>query len=606
MSPAAPETSRIAPPPNPQPVVPNKTCRFRMFILGAAIFAFAALVSALWWPVKYTAMAKFERRSDPASEALVGSKSESFDIYKRVLQQELAGFNALDAAAEDLEKKGLLPPLPWGNDQKLTPEGQNLRQQLVRDLMDDRDLKVNFLVRSAEVDLISVEFTDKDPRLAQALPNTLVANYINNISEKMITNLTASRDFLQKKVDEANTRLTELTRKELEFEREHAGMLPENPGTLQEEVQRIDADMDRVRRQQSLAQQKLEQIKAFRAGGKAPSDNSPPPSPKDKPEENPAEKAPPPAVAADKPLADEGQALEREMAEVIQELGRLLDQRQQQYQRSLDEGRTLDRMTEKNPRMETLKKQIKDLDERIARVRTRLEDVQTRRSDFAKRWKGPLPGAAQAPSLADASANPLLQRALEMQMAQMAMDEMAAQLEINLTNNELARLMDHREGLNKVLDQYVPKRQEYLGILKKVTDQQAEANRWQTRLTDVQMALAAEAARHRTHLSQVELAQEQFRPNSPQLLDVLVLAVVGGLLVGGVLMSLSIRLSRRGRIVLTCVNVILLPALAFALLNVTLWLNDRESFEEWKRAPAPFVWNEVTGRWNTLKDRLLL
>jgi uncharacterized protein involved in exopolysaccharide biosynthesis len=648
-----------------------------LFLSGAAIFAFAALVGALWWPVKYTAMAKFDRRSDPASEALVGSKSESFETSKQVLQQELAGFNALNAAAEDLEKKGLLPPLPRGNDQKLTPEGQNLRQQLVRGLMDDRDLKVNFLVRSVEVDLVSVEFTDKDPRLAQTLPNTLVTNYINNISEKMVTNLTASRDFLQKKVDEANTRLTELTRKRTEFEREHAGMLPENPGTLQQEVQRIDADMDRVRRQQSLAQQKLDQIKAFRAGGKAPADNAPPPSPKDKPEENPAEKdtaatkdtpatkgtpqktdtsatkdtaekketpgtkdTPP----ADKPLDEkaqalerEGQALEREMAEVNQELSSFLGEKMQ-YERSRDEGKTIGHMTEKHPRMVALNEQIKKLDDRIAGVRTHLEKVQTSRSGFVKRWKESQTGAAAAPTLADASANPLLQRAFEMQTAQLAMDETAAQLEINLTNNELARLKDRRDGLTKVLEEYVPKRQEYVEIVKKVTDQQAEVNRWQTRLTDVQMALAAEAAKYRTHLKQVELAQEQFKPSSPKLVYVLLLALVGGLAFGSGLVFLVNTVDRSvstteeavdcfGLPILGIVGEIVTPkqktrrkmirwglgpvaallvvaAIGVAAMTITLWLNDREKFEDWKHAPASFVWNEVTGNLNTLKDRL--
>jgi uncharacterized protein involved in exopolysaccharide biosynthesis len=606
-----------------------------LFLSGAAIFAFVALVGALWWPVKYTAMAKFERRSDPASEALVGSKSESFETSKQVLQQELAGFNALDAAAEDLEKKRLLPPLPRGNDQKLTPAGKMLRQQVIRDLTDD--LKVNFIVRSTEVDLVSVEFTDKDPLLAQALPNTLVTEYINRISEKMITNLTASVEFLQKKVDEANTRLTELTKKRTEFEKEHAGMLPENPGTLQQEVQRIDADMDRIRRQQSLAQQKLDQIKAFRAGGKTPADHSPPPSPKDKPEENPAEKDTPPAVAADKPLADEGLALEREMAEVTQELSRRLDEKMQ-YERARDEGKTITGMTAKHPRMVALNEQIKKVDNYIAGVRTRLEGVQTRRSDFAKRWKESLPGAAQAPSLADASANPLLQRAFEMQTAQLAMDETAAQLEINLTNNELARLKDHREGLKKVLEEYVPKRQEYVELVKKVTDQQAEANRWQTRLTDVHMALAAEAAKRRTHLSQVELAQEQFRPSSPKLLYVIALALVGGLAFGSGLVFLVNTVDRSistteeavdyfGLPILGTVGEIVTPkqktrrkmirwglgpvaallavaAIGVAAMNISLWLNDREKFEDWKHAPASFVWNEVAGSLNTLKDRL--
>ena len=624
-----------------------------LFLSGTAIFAFAALVGALWWPVKYTAMAKFERRSDPASEALAGSKSESFETLKQVLQQELAGFNALNAAAEDLEKQELLPPLPRGNKQELTSEGKMVRQQVVRDLTDD--LKVTFMVRSAEVDLVSVEFTDKDPRLAQVLPNTLVTNYINNISEKMIVNLTASVVFLQKKVDEANTRLTELLKTRTEFEKEHAGMLPENPGTLQQEVQRIEADMDRIGRQQSLAKMKLEQIKAFRAGGKAPSDNSPPASPKDKPEEKPAKNDTPPAAstkdkpeekpakkdaassaAIEKKLTEDGQLLEREMVEVTQELGRLLDQ-QQQYQRSLDEGRTLNHMTEKHPRMEALKKQIKDLDDRIAKARTRLTDVQSRRSDYISRVKESLPDTARGSELVQSSPDPLLRRAFEMQMAQMVMEETAAQLEVNLTTSELGRLKDHQDKLRKVLDGYVPKRQEYVEIVKKVTDQQAEVNRWQARLTGVNMDLAAEAAKRRTHLSQVELAQEQFRPSSPKLLYVIAFALVGGLAFGGGLVFLANTMDRSVsttedavdcfglpilgiigeivtskqktrrkmiRVVLRAVAVLAVAAIGLAAMNITLWLNDRSGFEEWKKAPVSFVWGGVKGQLDALKSRL--
>ena len=624
-----------------------------LFLSGTAIFAFAALVGALWWPVKYTAMAKFERRSDPASEALAGSKSESFETLKQVLQQELAGFNALNAAAEDLEKQELLPPLPRGNKQELTSEGKMVRQQVVRDLTDD--LKVTFMVRSAEVDLVSVEFTDKDPRLAQVLPNTLVTNYINNISEKMIVNLTASVVFLQKKVDEANTRLTELLKTRTEFEKEHAGMLPENPGTLQQEVQRIEADMDRIGRQQSLAKMKLEQIKAFRAGGKAPSDNSPPASPKDKPEEKPAKNDTPPAAstkdkpeekpakkdaassaAIEKKLTEDGQLLEREMVEVTQELGRLLDQ-QQQYQRSLDEGRTLNHMTEKHPRMEALKKQIKDLDDRIAKARTRLTDVQSRRSDYISRVKESLPDTARGSELVQSSPDPLLRRAFEMQMAQMVMEETAAQLEVNLTTSELGRLKDHQDKLRKVLDGYVPKRQEYVEIVKKVTDLQAEVNRWQARLTGVNMDLAAEAAKRRTHLSQVELAQEQFRPSSPKLLYVIAFALVGGLAFGGGLVFLANTMDRSVsttedavdcfglpilgiigeivtskqktrrkmiRVVLRAVAVLAVAAIGLAAMNITLWLNDRSGFEEWKKAPVSFVWGGVKGQLDALKSRL--
>ncbi len=232
-----------------------------LFVIGAASFALAALVGASWWPLKYTAIAKFERRSDPASEDLVRGKSESFDALKMTLQYELVGTGAVEEAVDGLEKQGLLPALPRGPDAKLTGEGKRRRQELVRGLIED--LKVNFEVRSQDVDLVSVSFTDADPRLARQLPNTLVTNYINRTSEEIVTNLTASRDFLQNKVNETNARQTELTRKRIDFETRYAGLLPDNPGALEQEIQRISTDVDVVRRHQALAKQRLEQIKTI-------------------------------------------------------------------------------------------------------------------------------------------------------------------------------------------------------------------------------------------------------------------------------------------------------------------------------------------------------
>lgn len=273
------------------------------------------------------------------------------------LQHELVGTNAVEAAAEELEKKRLLPALPRGQDGKLTTEGRMLRQEVVRNL--SADLKVIFEVRSKEVDLVSVSFTDPDPRLAQELPNTLITNYIDRISEQIVTNLTSSRDFLQTKVDEANTRLAELTRKRIDFETKYAGMLPDNPGALQQEIQRIATDTDTVRRQQALAKQKLDQIRVILGRSAAPEDDG--------------SAAAPEGVGS---ATESALSAEREYKDATQDLARLQDQ-QQQYQRSLDESRTLLHMTEKHPRVVALRKQIDALDKRITEFKVlRLPDLE--------------------------------------------------------------------------------------------------------------------------------------------------------------------------------------------------------------------------------------
>ncbi|MGB2753688.1 MAG: hypothetical protein WBD75_13130 [Phycisphaerae bacterium] len=570
-----------------------------LFMSSAALFAFAILVGACWWPLKYTAIAKLARRSDPASEDLVRGRSESFDALKMTLQHELVGTNAVEAAAEELEKKRLLPALPRGQDGKLTTEGRMLRQEVVRNL--SADLKVIFEVRSKEVDLVSVSFTDPDPRLAQELPNTLITNYIDRISEQIVTNLTSSRDFLQTKVDEANTRLAELTRKRIDFETKYAGMLPDNPGALQQEIQRIATDTDTVRRQQALAKQKLDQIRVILGRSAAPEDDG--------------SAAAPEGVGS---ATESALSAEREYKDATQDLARLQDQ-QQQYQRSLDESRTLLHMTEKHPRVVALRKQIDALDKRITEFKVlRLPDLEKRLRESRARLR-----AAYGDSILD----PSRQRNQEMLQANLTIQETTAQSEYQMATNELERLQARQVALQNIMNNYGPVRQEYLGMIKEVTDQQAEVDRWQKRRTEVQMALAAEAAKHRTHLTQVELAQEQFKPSSPKLLYVLALAIVGGLAFGGGLVFLTNTVDRSittteeatahfGLPVLGSIGeimtapqrarrkmirwglgpvaaVVVALAIGAAALNIALWLNSREQYSQWRASPVRFVVSKI-------------
>jgi uncharacterized protein involved in exopolysaccharide biosynthesis len=580
-----------------------------LFLVSASMFALTALVVSSWWPLKYTAMAKFERRADPASEDLVRGKSESFDALKMTLQHELVGTGAVEQAVNDLEQKRLLPPLPRGQDAKLTPEGQRQRQDLVRKLMDN--LKVLFEVRSEQVDLVSVSFTDADPRLAQELPNILVTNYINHTSEQIVSSLTASRDFLQAKFNEVDARSVELIRKRIDYETKYAGMLPDSPAVLQQEIQRITTDIGLVRRQQALASQKVEQIRII-LGQASPPPGKAAPAPKEGPEKTPP-------AASEKPASTSELSVEQEYKDATQELGRLQDQ-QQQYQKSMDEMRTLLHMTEKHPKVIAMKKQMEDMDKRLVTAKNRVADLENRLKESRT-----LPSTSPLP--ADPTLDPLRARTFELQQAQLAMEMNTAQAEYQMATNEIARLEARQADLQKVMANYGPVRQEYMGIVKEVTDQKAEVDRWQNRLNEVQMALSAEAAKHRTHLNQVELAQEQFTPSSPKLLYVLALALVGGLAFGGGLVFLTnavdrsiattedavdhfglpvlgtigeittVRQRARRRVIqwglVPAAAVLVAIAIGIATLNIALWLNYREMYNQWRASPVQFIVTKI-------------
>jgi uncharacterized protein involved in exopolysaccharide biosynthesis len=609
-----------------------------LFVTSAALVAFAVLIGACWWPLKYTAIARFERKADPASQDLVGGKSESFDTIKMTLLQELIGNKAIEAAVDELEKTRLLPAEVLttlargrGPDGKLTSEGIRLHQDLVRNLADD--LKVVFEVRSPEVDLVSVSFTDQDPRLAQQLPNTLITHYINRVGEQIITNLTASRDFLKTKVDEADTRFAELTRKRIDFEIKNAGMLPDNPGALQQEIQKVSSDLDTIRRQQALAKQRLETFKAILGGATPPPGEGASAAPKDKPEDKPEGKEAPAAEIAEKSALASAMAAEQEYRDASLELARLQDQ-QQQYQRAREEGKTLSHMTDKHPKVVALSKQIEDLDNRIAKAKARMPDLENRVRESRK-------GAVVGPTLAvtESKPDPTRQRGMELQQANLAIQETMMQSEYQSASNELQRLEARLVKLQDSMSNYGPVRHEYLALIKEVADQQAEVDRWQRRLTEVQMALAAEAAKHRTHLSQVELAQEQFRPSSPKLLYVLALAILGGLAFGGGLVFLANMLDRsittaeeaadhfglpvlgtigeittasqqRRRKVLRwglgpVAALVAVAAIGLATLNITLWLESREDYVKWKSSPVGYVADEAVRIEESIRSKLL-
>ncbi|KPK44526.1 MAG: hypothetical protein AMK72_11985, partial [Planctomycetes bacterium SM23_25] len=220
--------------------------RRRMFVLGAGVFAIAALVGAQRVPLKYTGMTIFHRYSDPAAEERAGS----FEAIKLTLEHELGGREAVKRAAEEL---GLTRGLKQGADGSLTPDAQKASQDLVQKLMEN--VQIRWSVKSKEADLISVSFTHDTPDLATSMPDTLVRKYIDKVSEEIVTRLDKSHTFLEERVSEVDTRLGLAVKRRVEFETQHAGKLPSDPGVFDREMREISADIDTVRRQQEVAVQ---------------------------------------------------------------------------------------------------------------------------------------------------------------------------------------------------------------------------------------------------------------------------------------------------------------------------------------------------------------
>ena len=300
-----------------------------LFVAGAALFAFAALVAAQYWTLQYTGTTMFERRSDPAGQETAGRDKADSESIRLTLPEELKGRTALEKAVDELGPKypELCKGTTRGPDSVLTQEGRMARQRIVQGL--EKSIGVKFEATSDQLDRISVSFTHNDPDLAQEMPDTLVKNYILKTSEQIVERLGASSKFLKEQVDTADKRLTELTKQRIAFESQHAGKLPDNPFALAKDMDDVKNDIDTVRRQQTVAKQKLEQAKVL-AEAATP-----------KPDE------PIQIVKGPNP----------KWAEIDKELTRFKDE--------LDQAKTLRHMKETHPTVETLNRKIKALEEEL-------------------------------------------------------------------------------------------------------------------------------------------------------------------------------------------------------------------------------------------------
>jgi len=297
--------------------------RWEMFLLGAAFFAVAAIIGWHFVPLKYTGTAIFEVGLEAAAGRISSVSKETLDATKERLPEDLAGYRAVEEAVETL---GLTKGLPHGEDGRLTAEGDRRRQEMI--LAMKEAITIRREARSAQEDLVSVSVTHADPWLAENMPTVLITGYINNVYNRIRVGLKSTHDFLKEKVDDCTKGLEALQKQRIEFETRNAGMLPDNPMALQDRIQTTSSDLDALRREHSLAEQKLTKIRGMMQTTTAPTSQ-------------PVEITGPNPVLAD------------------------LKNQLQQAKEELDIALTVTKMTEKHPQVQVLRARVAQLEGRI-------------------------------------------------------------------------------------------------------------------------------------------------------------------------------------------------------------------------------------------------
>ncbi len=529
--------------------------RWPVFLLGAASFAVAVIIAAHFVPLKYTGTAIFQIGLEAAANRISPVSGETLETVKERLRADLTSYKAVEDAIETL---GLTKGLPHGEDGRLTTEGDRSRLEMIDSIR--RDINVKWESRSQQEDLVSVSFTHGDPTLAESMPAVLITWYINHTYNLIREGLKTTHDFIQQNVDNCHKGLEVLRKQRIEFEHGHAGMLPDNPSAIQDRIQTVSSDLEVLRRQQSVAQQKLQRLQSPRT---TQSSSEPGTQPSTQPIE----------IMGPNPV----------LAELKEQLRKAKDD-------LMVALNVPPRMTEKHPHVQALRARIEQLEKRVK--------------------EEPAQAVVETLNMPEEASLRVLR--------------MEAEAERDMTNKEIERLENLLASYQKLWDNYGPVRQEYLEYVQKSEDLNKQASMWQQKQMDVEAALQAQMSESGTRLAAVQNPQKQFRPSFPTIAMVMACAILGGLAFGGGLVFLSSVLDRsitatedavghfeipivgvieeiysqrdlairrlKKLIIVPFVTLVVLAALGLSSLSIYLRLEDPQRYKDgWKVNPAEFL-----------------
>ena len=612
------------------------------FLVAASATALALLVGSHWMPLKYTGTTKFTLRSDSAAKTLRAKGNEDLDTIKLTLHHDLLDRRAVEKVIHDL---GLDKGMPHNAQGELTKEGKQRQQALVGKLQ--RQTALEWEVRSQEVDLISLSVINEDPRLAQKIPNELVKNYIEKTSEQITRRLADSNSFLMSQVTACSLRLKELESQRIDFQTQYARMMPESPGFVQKRIDDLNAEMLRLTRDRQTAQDRLKETaaKIVYIHGRFPRaieglsladanslrtlvaeyrklmPTTRPAEPIDGvaagPTTTPADGATtaPADEAATKPAPQPIQVVKIKNPERTKIEDQIAD-----LEQAIESSKTFKNMTENHPDIVKMRRMIKLLQAKLEGLPEKVVAQEIYDTGVGK----------TAPPVAAGSPNdPEGAVALFSAMREWTL----ATREHHRLEQDLAMAKAQRDDLVALMANYAAIHQRWEELNSKVAEREKELKIWQDRRNEVQISLAAEVAKKRTHLETVQAAQEQFLPSSPKMSYILGGAMFAALAVGagwvlllnlidrtipttdkameffdlpihgviGEIVSAKQRRNRRLRRLLLSPAIygVALVCIAAAGLSVILRLQFPDQYPQWQSDPLTFLYDkgaEAVGR----------
>lgn len=214
--------------------------------------------ASFWFPRQYYAEAKFQRVNDQVIQQTdAGIVGRALNQTKRVIIEDIKGRAAVERLVEDLELPAKLK-FPHTPDGSLTEEGQFRKFDLVNSIKNR--INVYYQTQSDQIDVVVVNFTHSDPDLAPKVVNQIVENYISSTRDQLDKMLIGAKDFFEKEVARYRARISELEQRLIQFERNNAGLTPDDPMSVQAKLVALRAQFDRVRSDLAVAIQQRDSL----------------------------------------------------------------------------------------------------------------------------------------------------------------------------------------------------------------------------------------------------------------------------------------------------------------------------------------------------------
>ncbi len=122
-------------------------------------------------------------------------------------------------------------------------------------------LRAKIQIKTSANQLYTISFSDRDPRTAHAVVQTLLSNFVGDTLQ---TNRTDSQDairFLNNQIEEHEARLVEAEEILAQFKKDNVGAMPDTTGDYYRRLQTASAALDQYKAQLNLAYRKRSELK---------------------------------------------------------------------------------------------------------------------------------------------------------------------------------------------------------------------------------------------------------------------------------------------------------------------------------------------------------